>query len=100
MDPATEMTVPELLAKVRAELTRYQHLLLDFAAIERDGVIHLVITMKELPPDAHVYEAPLHSRDLASPQFAWTFQRMLYDCMHDYLVELFVKTPQSPTASR
>jgi len=90
--------VPELLAKVRAELTRYQHLILDFDAIERGGTIHLVITMKDLPPDAHVYEAPLHTRDLESEQFAWTFQRMLYDCLHDYLVELFVKTPQSRTS--
>jgi hypothetical protein len=99
MDSAPDTALPQLLAKVEAELTRYQHLLLDFGAIERDGTILLVITMKELPPDAHVYEAPLHPRDLESEQFAWTFQRMLYDCMHDYLVELFVKTPQSRTSS-
>jgi hypothetical protein len=31
---------------------------------------------------------------LAHSQFPWTFQRYLYDCMHDYLVELFLRTPQ------
>ena len=29
------------------------------------------------------------------PQFPWTFQRYLYDCMHDYLVEMFLRTPQN-----
>jgi hypothetical protein len=23
------------------------------------------------------------------------FQRYLYDCMHDYLVEMFIRTPQT-----
>jgi hypothetical protein len=40
-----------------------------------------------------------HARDLEHPQFAWTFQRYLYDCMHDYLVEMFVRTPQSRDAA-
>jgi hypothetical protein len=26
-------------------------------------------------------------------------QRYLYDCMHDYLVEMFIRTPQSRDAS-
>jgi hypothetical protein len=43
----------------------------------------------------HTYYAPIHARDLDHPQFAWTFQRYLYDCMHDYLVEMFIHTPQS-----
>ena len=37
----------------------------------------------------------VHERDIDHPQFAWTFQRYLYDCMHDYLVEMFLVTPQS-----
>ena len=43
----------------------------------------------------HTYYAPVHSRDIAHAQFPWTFQRYLYDCMHDYLVEMFLRTPQS-----
>ena len=33
-----------------------------------------------------------------SSQFAWSFQRYLYDCLHDYMVELFSRTPQSRDA--
>ena len=36
-------------------------------------------------------------RDLDHPNFEWTFQRQLYDCLHDYLVEMFVRTPQDKT---
>jgi hypothetical protein len=31
---------------------------------------------------------------LADPQFEWTFQRHLYDCLHDYFIEMFTRTPQ------
>jgi len=47
------------------------------------------------PPALHVYYAPLHRRDIENEQFPWHFQRYLYDCLHDYMVELFVRTPQS-----
>jgi len=42
----------------------------------------------------HTYLFEMHPRDLDHPQFEWTFQRQLYDCLHDYLVEMFVRTPQ------
>ena len=100
MDSTSDAAASRLLDKVRGELTRYEHLLLDFSAAERAGVIHLVISLKNLPPGAHVYEAPLHTRDLETEQFPWNFQRMLYDCLHDYLVELFVKTPQSAPSAQ
>ncbi len=85
-----------LLEKVRRELRRYRHLVLDFGAEPSgDGGIDLVIRFREPPPGAHIYRAPLHPRDVASSQFSWNLQRYLYDCMHDYLVELFLFTPQS-----
>ena len=31
---------------------------------------------------------------LDHPQFEWQFQRQLYDALHDYLVEMFIRTPQ------
>lgn len=83
------------LEKVLAETTRYEHALLDFSAREHNGDIELVITLKNCGLGMHTYYAPIHARDLEHPQFAWTFQRYLYDCMHDYLVEMFVRTPQS-----
>ena len=83
------------LERVLAETARYEHALLAFSAREHNGGIELVITLKDPPPGTHTYYAPLHPRDIANPQFPWTFQRYLYDCMHDYLVEMFVRTPQS-----
>ena len=88
------------LEKVQSEIGRYEHALLRFSARERNGAVELVITLKEPAPGLHTYFAPVHERDIEHPQFPWTFQRYLYDCMHDYLVEMFVRTPQSREARR
>lgn len=83
------------LEKVQRELGRYEHLLLEFGAEETPaGGVDLLIRLRSPVPGAHEYRAPLHERDLAHPQFPWSFQRHLYDCMHDYLCELFVRNPQ------
>jgi hypothetical protein len=83
------------LEKVLAETGRYQHALLCFSARENNGTIELVIELKDRSLGLHTYFAPVHPRDIEHTQFPWTFQRYLYDCMHDYLVEMFVHTPQS-----
>jgi hypothetical protein len=90
------VTAPDLtpLEKVLAQTRRYEHALLDFSARNRDGSIELVIALKDRGLALHTYYAPVHPRDLEHPQFPWTFQRYLYDCVHDYLVEMFVRTPQ------
>jgi hypothetical protein len=82
------------LEKVLAEIARYDHALLRFSAHERGGQVELLIDVREPAPALHTYHAPVHLRDIEHPQFAWTFQRYLYDCMHDYLVEMFLRTPQ------
>ena len=84
------------LEKVQAELAKYRHKLLEFDARENeDGSVVLLIRLRQPVEGAHVYEAPLHPRDIALSQFEWNFQRYLYDCLHDYLVELFERTPQN-----
>ncbi len=83
------------LEKVREQLLRYEHLLADFSAEEAGGEVELVIRLKNEVAGAHVYRAPIHPRDIEGSQFAWNFQRYLYDCLHDFLVELFTRTPQS-----
>jgi hypothetical protein len=83
------------LEKVLAETRRYQHALLDFSARERNGAVELVIALKDSRLGLHTYYAPVHARDIEHAQFTWTFQRYLYDCMHDYLVEMFIETPQN-----
>ena len=83
------------LEKVQAEIRRYDHALLEFSARDHNGSIELVIALKSNHPGLHTYYAPIHQRDIEHAQFPWTFQRYLYDCMHDYLVEMFRHTPQS-----
>lgn len=84
------------LEKVETELRRYEHALVEFSAREReDGSIELVIEMKNRGLGLHTYYAPLHPRDIEHPQFTWTLQRYIYDCLHDYLVEMFIRTPQT-----
>ena len=82
------------LERVQAEIARYDHLLLDFSAEETAQGIDLIIRLRHPVPGAHVYVAPIHARDLDHPQFTWTFQRFLYDCLHDYLCEMFTRNPQ------
>jgi hypothetical protein len=82
------------LEKVLAETARYQHALLEFSAREHNGQVELIIRMRDSSLGLHAYYAPIHPRDLEHNQFTWTFQRYLYDCMHDYLVEMFLETPQ------
>ena len=69
---------------------------MDFDVRERDdGSVELVIACRDRSLGLHTYYAPLHPRDLAHSQFPWTFQKYLYDCLHDYLIEMFTLTPQS-----
>jgi hypothetical protein len=83
------------LEKVQTELARYEHALMEFSARERDGSIELVIQLKNRNLGLHTYYAPLHPRDIEHAQFPWTLQRYLYDCLHDYLIEMFIRTPQT-----
>lgn len=82
------------LEQARRQLTRYEHPLFDFSARERDGKAELVIECKRKDLGLHTYYLELHPRDFESAQFPWTFQRLLYDGMHDYVVEMFTRTPQ------
>ena len=74
---------------------RYDHPLLEFSAREKNGRVELVIECKVKSLGLHTYYLELHPRDFESPQFPWTFQRLLYDGMNDYVVEMFTRTPQS-----
>ena len=88
------------LEKVRAELGRYEHALMNFSAREQASGVELVIELKDNSLGLHTYYAPIHERDIEHSQFPWTLQRYLYDCLHDYVVEMFVRTPQSRDAQQ
>jgi len=82
------------LERVLAQLKLYQHPLLDFSARAKGEGVEVVIDFKKPAVPVHTYYFELHPRDLDHPQFEWEFQRQLYDCLHDYMVEMFVRTPQ------
>ena len=84
------------LAAVRKELEKYSHPLLTFGVRETEaGRIELVIDLREKPANIHTYYLEIHPRDLAHKQFRWILQRMIFEGLHDYFVEMFVYTPQS-----
>lgn len=79
---------------VREHLKQYAHPLLAFSAQEDNGVLAVLIELKNCVSPVHVYKFSIHPRDLDHPQFAWNFQRQLYDALHDYMIEMFTRTPQ------
>jgi hypothetical protein len=83
------------LERVQAQLHRYEHPLLEFSARVKGHGVEVIIQFKNPPVAVHTYHFELHPRDVDHPQFEWSFQRQLYDCLHDYLVEMFTRTPQS-----
>ncbi len=84
----------ELVEKVRRELARYEHPLFDFAARPAGEGVEVEIRFK--PPDVqvHNYLFLLRPREIEHAQFPWTFQKHLYDCLHDYIIEMFTLNPQ------
>jgi hypothetical protein len=82
------------LERVLAQLKLYEHPLLDFSARAKGEGVEVVINFKDPPVPVHTYLFELHPRDLDHAQFEWGFQRQLYDCLHDYMVEMFIRTPQ------
>ncbi len=82
------------IAKVHKELARYEHPLFDFSAREKGEAVEVIIEFRNKDLGLHTYYYEIHPRDLAHPQFPWTFQRQLYDCLHDYIIEMFTLTPQ------
>lgn len=86
----------ERLAAVREELRKYAHPLLRFDVRRTDaGRVELVIDLKEKPANIHTYYLEIHPRDFEHPQFRWILQRMIFEGLHDYFVEMFEYTPQS-----
>jgi hypothetical protein len=85
------------LERVRQQLRLYEHPLLEFSARPKGDAVEILIQFRNPPVPVHTYVFEMHPRDLDHPQFEWTFQRQLYDCLHDYMVEMFIRTPQDRT---
>jgi hypothetical protein len=82
------------LSAVQEHLKLYEHPLLAFSARENNGVIEVVIDLKNSTVPVHTYVLPIHARDLDHSQLKWHLQRQIYDGLHDYFIEMFTRTPQ------
>src|SRR3972149_696808 len=80
--------------KVLKELEKYEHPLFHFSAREKGETVEVIIDFRNKDLGLHTYYYEIHPRDLRHPEFPWTFQRQLYDCVHDYIIEMFARTPQ------
>lgn len=84
----------DLVEKVREELARYEHPLFDFAARPANEGVEVEIKYKPATEGIHIYTFLLRPREIEHTQFPWTFQKHLYDCLHDYIIEMFTRNPQ------
>ena len=83
-----------LVEKVRSELARYEHPLFEFDARAAADGVEIVIRFKPQDAEVHTYTYLMRPREIEHGQFPWTFQRQLYDCLHDYVIEMFTRNPQ------
>jgi hypothetical protein len=88
----------DLADKVRGELARYEHPLFGFDARPAADGIEVEIHLKPAGVDVRRYVFLMRQREIDHPQFPWTFQRQLYDCLHDYVIEMFTRNPQCKDA--
>jgi hypothetical protein len=82
------------LEKVCRELSRYEHPLFTFAARSAGENVEVIIEYCAPTEGIHTYIYPLRPREIEHPQFPWSFQKQLYDCLHDYVIEMFTRNPQ------
>jgi len=83
-----------LVERVRNELAKYEHPLFEFDARASSNGVEVVIQCKSSLVELQSYVLSLQPREIEHSQFPWTFQKQLYDCLHDFVVEMFVRNPQ------
>jgi len=84
----------DLAEKVRAELARYDHPLFVFDARPVAEGVEILIKFRPASPEVHTYVFLLRPREIEQSQFPWNLQRQLYNCLHDYVIEMFTRNPQ------
>jgi len=93
-NPCVSQTTNTRLERVLSQLRLYEHPLLNFSARAKGDGVEVIIKFRDESIPVHTYYFDLHPRDLDDPQFEWSFQRQLFDALHDYFVEMFIRTPQ------
>lgn len=84
----------EYLEKIRKELNRYEHPLFEWVAYPAGRGIDVMVYLKFQGIHDDAYKFHLAPREIEAPAFEWDFQRQLYNYLHDYLIEMFTKSPQ------
>ncbi len=82
------------LEKVQEALQDYEHPLLEFNAQAAGEGVDVLITLRQPVEGIEPYVFSLHPREIDHSQFTWTFQNQLYNCLHDFLIEMFTRNPQ------
>ncbi len=84
----------EYLQKVEAELSRYEHPLFAWTVRSKDRGVEVTVRLKIEGLHDDPYRYFLTPREIESRAFPWDFQRQLYNYLHDYLIEMFTRSPQ------
>ena len=84
----------ELAEIVARELLRYEHPLFEFSARPASEGVEVEIRLRPEEPAVHRYIFLLRPREIEHKQFPWGLQKQLYDCLHDYVIEMFTRNPQ------
>jgi len=91
---AEERAREERAEKVRQEVARYEHPLFAFEVRPSGEAVEVEISCRLDGAGVHTYFLRLLPREIDHSQFPWTFQKQLYDSLHDYVVEMFTRNPQ------
>ncbi|MCI0487490.1 MAG: hypothetical protein L0229_12925 [Blastocatellia bacterium] len=93
MDEEISPKMQEYLEKVERELARYEHPLFDWQAYTAEPGIEVCVFLKYSGIHDDPYRFQITPRELEAQAFEWDFQRQLYNYLHDYLVEMFTRSP-------
>lgn len=86
-------TDKDYLQSVEEQLSRYEHPLFEWSARQASSGVEVIITLKVAGIYDQPYRLMFRPREIEARGFQWEFQRQLYNCLHDYLVEMFTRSP-------
>jgi hypothetical protein len=83
----------EHLKKVIYQLSRYEHPLFEWEARSLAVGVEIAIRLRVKGVYDEPYRLVVRPREIEARGFEWDFQRQLFNCLHDYLVEMFIRSP-------
>lgn len=93
MSQKDSAAIGRYLKEVENQLARYEHPLFDWEVKPAELGIDVLINLKIRGVYDESYRLCLKPREIEARNFQWEFQRQLYNCLHDYLVEMFTRSP-------